>query len=114
LARWRTSPPAGFFWLGEAIMTDPLRCMALRIEGRVQGVGYRAWLAETARAHGLEGWARNVRDGSVEAVLAGPPTSVDAVIERCHRGQALARVDRVAATPAERPTSAGFHVLPTA
>lgn len=95
-------------------MGEAIRCAALRIEGRVQGVGYRAWLADTARAHGLDGFGRNRRDGTVEALLAGPPEAVEAVIARCHEGPALARVDRVAVTPAEPPASPGFHVLPTA
>ena len=42
------------------------------IRGRVQGVGYRAWVEHQARAHDLEGWVRNRRDGSVEALFAGP------------------------------------------
>jgi acylphosphatase len=94
-------------------MGEAVRCVRLRIEGRVQGVGYRAWLAETARAHGLDGWARNLRDGSVEAVLAGSPQAVEAVIARCHQGPALARVDRLTATPAEPPAHPGFHVRST-
>ena len=42
------------------------------IRGRVQGVGYRAWVEHRASAHDLEGWVRNRRDGSVEALFAGP------------------------------------------
>ncbi|MDO8401455.1 MAG: acylphosphatase, partial [Bradyrhizobium sp.] len=42
------------------------------IRGRVQGVGYRAWVEHRARAHDLEGWVRNLGDGSVEALFAGP------------------------------------------
>ena len=42
------------------------------ISGRVQGVGYRAWVEHQAMAHDLEGWVRNRRDGSVEALFAGP------------------------------------------
>ena len=51
-------------------MSGAIRQVTIR--GRVQGVGYRAWVEHRARAHGLEGWVRNRRDGSVEALFAGP------------------------------------------
>ena len=63
------------------------------IRGRVQGVGYRAWVERTALTRGLEGWVRNCRDGSVEAVLAGPADAVQAMVEACRRGPFNARVD---------------------
>jgi acylphosphatase len=65
------------------------------IRGRVQGVGYRAWAEYTALDHDLEGWVRNRRDGSVEAVFAGSPEAVVQMIEACRRGPPGARVDTV-------------------
>jgi acylphosphatase len=65
------------------------------IRGRVQGVGYRAWAEYTALDHDLEGWVRNRRDGSVEAVFAGPPEAVVQMIEACRRGPPGGRVDTV-------------------
>jgi acylphosphatase len=65
------------------------------IRGRVQGVGYRYWVEHRARAHGLEGWVRNLRDGSVEAVFAGAEDVVAAMIAACRRGPSLARVEAV-------------------
>ena len=65
------------------------------ITGRVQGVGYRAWVHEHANARSLEGWVRNRRDGSVEAVFAGPDGVVADMITACGRGPFSARVDRV-------------------
>ena len=47
--------------------------LQVTVRGRVQGVGYRAWLEDRAVACDLEGWVRNRRDGSVEALFAGPP-----------------------------------------
>ena len=65
------------------------------IRGRVQGVGYRAWVEDEATARGLHGWVRNRRDGSVEAVFAGPAEEVAAMIGACRRGPSSARVDAV-------------------
>jgi acylphosphatase len=65
------------------------------IRGRVQGVGYRAWTEYTALRRGVEGWVRNCRDGSVEAVFAGPAETVEAMVEACRQGPPGARVDRL-------------------
>ena len=56
------------------------------IHGRVQGVGYSVWTEVTALERGLEGWVRNRRDGSVEAVFGGPEGDVAAMIAECRRG----------------------------
>jgi acylphosphatase len=65
----------------------------LVVRGRVQGVGYRAFVEHEALRRGLEGWVRNCRDGSVEALFAGPRDVVGAIIEACRRGPYSARVD---------------------
>ena len=65
------------------------------ITGRVQGVGYRAWVEHEATRRNLEGWVRNRRDGSVEALFTGPAEVVSAMIEACRRGPASARVEAV-------------------
>jgi acylphosphatase len=89
------------------------------IRGRVQGVGYRAWVEHQARAHGLEGWVRNRRDGSVEALFAGPASVVADMVASCRRGPSLARVDDVVQESASndalglRHAGERFSVLPT-
>ena len=67
----------------------------LRISGRVQGVFYRAWATDQARALGLKGWIRNRADGSVEAVAFGAPEAVDRFIALCRQGSPSAQVERV-------------------
>jgi len=67
----------------------------LVIRGRVQGVWYRGWAVDTARALGLAGWVRNRRDGTVEAVVQGNEEAVDRFIELAHGGPQTARVERV-------------------
>jgi acylphosphatase len=84
----------------------------LRIEGRVQGVGYRDWLVGQARRLGLSGWVRNRADGSVQALLDGPEPAVQAMLTLCRRGPLLARVDRIEETLAEGPPEPGFRRLP--
>lgn len=85
----------------------------LVIEGRVQGVWYRGWMEERARALGLAGWVRNRSDGSVEALVSGPAEQVAAMERLCRRGPPGALVVKVAAEPAALPEQAGFHRRPT-
>jgi acylphosphatase len=65
------------------------------VSGRVQGVGYRAWTEMMALARGVEGWVRNRRDGSVEALFAGSEEVVLTMIELCREGPPGARVAAV-------------------
>ncbi len=89
------------------------KCVRVRIEGKVQGVWFRAWMAEAAAARGLRGWVRNRRDGSVEAQFVGPAEKVDDMLAACRRGPPLARVDGIIAAPVEDDGAAGFRMLPT-
>jgi acylphosphatase len=82
-------------------MSEPSQVyVSAHICGRVQGVGYRAWTEATALERGLEGWVRNRRDGSVEALFAGTPSVVAAMIEACRHGPPGARVEAVDETAA--------------
>lgn len=86
----------------------------LVIHGRVQGVFYRGWTVETARALGLRGWVRNRRDGTVEALVAGHEDAVERMVERCHAGPDAALVERVEVEEGHGETPAGFEKRPTA
>ena len=86
----------------------------LRIEGRVQGVGYRDWMRREAARLGVAGWVRNRADGSVEALVGGEEGAVQALITACRRGPPLARVDRITETLAEPPEAPGFEKRPSA
>ncbi len=94
-------------------MSTP-RVVHVRIEGRVQGVGYRAWTEHTARALGLTGWVRNRRDGSVEAVFQGPPDDVAEILQQCERGPLDSGVSRVEVIGEGGGAYEDFVVLPTA
>ena len=90
------------------------------VHGRVQGIGYRAFVEHEALRRGVEGWVRNRRDGSVEAVFSGAQEEVDAIVEACRRGPYAARVDGLHqrdGTEDElklRAPGEVFSVLPTA
>ena len=90
------------------------------VRGRVQGVGYRAFVEDTALRLGLEGWVRNRRDGTVEAVFCGPEDVVARTVEACRQGPSGARVDAVDASDgaadllAPRRPGERFSVLVTA
>jgi acylphosphatase len=89
----------------------------LRITGHVQGVGYRLTMGDVARSLGVDGWARNRHDGSVEAVLRGPPELVEQLVAWAHRGPPGAHVRHVESRPAKADEAAqiraGFTTLAT-
>jgi acylphosphatase len=100
-------------------MTSERVCTRISVHGRVQGVGYRAWLARTAHAKEVDGFVRNRADGSVEALIVGSPEAVESILEAARQGPRGSIVESVHheraddALLAERPSAGGFVVLPT-
>jgi len=87
----------------------------LRIRGIVQGVGFRASLADEARLRGLAGWVRNRSDGTVEALVQGDAQELDELLAWARRGPRAARVDRVEVEEvAAEDVPAHFEQRPTA
>ena len=70
-----------------------VRCVV--IEGVVQGVGYREFTRRAALRLNVSGWVRNRPDGAVEALVRGPPASVEALIAEMRHGPRFAVVDRL-------------------
>lgn len=66
-----------------------------RIQGRVQGVGFRQFVQEKARELGLVGYVRNLKDGDVELQAEGPEEDLDRLLETLRQGPPAARVDNV-------------------
>jgi acylphosphatase len=89
----------------------------LIITGRVQGVGFRDWMVAQARLLGVEGWVRNRRDGSIEALAHGDTAAVEELLRACRRGPRAAHVlsieESIVEPPAEAPEIPGFTRLPT-
>lgn len=90
------------------------RTVRVRIEGRVQGVGFRYWTELAAGGLGLNGWVRNRRDGGVEAVFSGPADDVAEMLQHCHEGPPAAQVRFVKVLEESELPPDGFDVLPTA
>ena len=82
----------------------------LLVHGYVQGVGYRWAMAQAAEALGVQGWVRNRRNGTVEALAIGDAAAIDALVEWARRGPSQARVERVevVTVPGPAPAVAGF------
>jgi acylphosphatase len=76
-------------------MTNDVAAFRALVRGRVQGVGYRFFVIETATTLGLTGYARNLNIDAVEVVAEGPQPALDALLVELRHGPALARVDRV-------------------
>jgi len=83
------------------------------ISGRVQGVGYREWMVDKARALGVSGWVRNRLDGSVEALVAGDMAAVEELSRLCRRGPRMAEVTSIDEEMADPPEYPGFRMVPT-
>ena len=100
-------------------MSSARAILHVTIRGRVQGVGYRAWVEYQAVASHLEGWVRNRRDGSVEALFAGSPKVVAEMVALCRHGPPSARVQTVLNETGHaeqlqlRHAGEAFSVLPT-
>jgi acylphosphatase len=87
----------------------------VRVRGIVQGVGFRDSCMRHARAHGIAGWVRNRRDGSVEALLQGSPQQLAQMCDWLRHGVPGARVDALEQSEVQPPPalSNGFDILPT-
>jgi len=90
------------------------RTVHVRIEGRVQGVGFRAWTHRVAAGLGLVGWVRNRHDGSVEAVFQGSSEMVAIMLDRCREGPQGALVTNVEVQGEGVGVFVGFDVRPSA
>ena len=81
----------------------------VRVTGRVQGVGYRAWCRAQARRRGLAGWVRNRTDGAVEACFCGAPEAVEQMVQACYDGPLAAAVFMVEASASDERFSGDFE-----
>ena len=90
-----------------------IAALHVSVEGRVQGVGFRAYVEREAKARSLKGWVRNRSDGRVEAVFMGEEEDVASMIVACHRGPRMSLVRDVKSEPHPLGEWRGFEVWPT-
>ena len=86
------------------------KAVQYRVTGRVQGVGFRAFVADVARDEGVSGWVRNLPDGSVEARAEGDADSLRRFEWRLWQGPSHARVDDVATEDVVPDGATGFRI----
>ena len=86
------------------------KAVQYRVTGRVQGVGFRAFVAGHVRDEGVSGWVRNLPDGSVEARAEGDVDSLRRFEWRLWQGPSHARVDDVATEDVVPDGATGFRI----
>jgi acylphosphatase len=74
-------------------MSEEMARVHIWVRGRVQGVGFRAFVATEAQRMGLRGWVRNVGWDQVEAVAEGPRPLLERLVEQMRTGPLGARVE---------------------
>ena len=67
----------------------------IRVKGRVQGVGFRAWACRKATDLDLSGWVRNRSNGTVEILAEGSDDNINLFLALCKKGPLFARVDQI-------------------
>lgn len=90
-----------------------MACEHVIISGRVQGVGFRYWVAREAEARQLTGWVRNLADGRVEAVVCGDRNAVADMLAAVQIGPGLARVDELSRLESSNENFSGFEIRAT-
>ena len=80
------------------------------VHGRVQGVFFRDSARQRARSLGVAGWVRNRADGTVEAVIEGPPDAVEQMLEFLRTGPRSARVDGAVVADEAPEGLSGFEI----
>jgi len=100
--------------MGDGVSAPPRR-VRVRVLGRVQGVGYRWFVANAARRLGLAGWVRNANSGAVELEAAGSAEAVEQLLVDLRRGPARADVRALEvdeASAADTPLRIPFEITP--
>ena len=85
--------------------------LRIRVEGRVQGVFYRASTQSKALELGLTGWVKNEADGSVLMEIQGSKEAIDKMVKWCHDGPIMSRVDNLVQEEIAPESTPGFEIV---
>lgn len=100
--RTKWSPSRSTRSFASVVSQEPIASLRAIVRGRVQGVGFRDYVATRSRFLRLAGYVRNLPDGrSVEVVAEGPRETLEQLVEYLHEGPSQSRVDGVEAEWAE-------------
>jgi acylphosphatase len=94
-------------------INDDITSLIVRVQGFVQGVGFRDFLTMAAQRYRLDGWVRNRADGSVEALVSGTTKAVENFVAAATNGPRGARVTAVDLINSNPPVEKGFRQQPT-
>jgi acylphosphatase len=94
-------------------MSSDVTTLRVRVEGSVQGVGFRAFAIRQATALALRGWVRNRGDGAVEALVTGQVKDVERFVQACMRGPEGAKVTNIDLFADQDFGGDGFIEMPT-
>jgi acylphosphatase len=83
-----------------------MKTMRIIVSGRVQGVYFRAYTQKLAIKHGIKGYVKNMKDGSVEIVAGANQQTLEKFINGCKKGPMMAKVDGI--TVSEYTSTIGF------
>jgi len=81
--------------MADAVPAGNVIAVRLRVHGKVQGVGYRAWCVTTAQRLTLKGWVRNLKDGTVEVIAAGAESAINKLLSAVNTGPPHCQVSEV-------------------
>lgn len=92
------------------IITPMMTHLSIRVEGMVQGVGFRWAVRSRASLLGITGYVRNEEDGSVTIEAEAEAGAMEAFLDWCRHGSVSARVDRVLAEPGKVKGFSSFEI----
>ena len=91
-------------------MTSELTTFTVKVVGRVQGVGYRAWVKKIAKKYELQGWVANCEDKSVMIEISGKKKNIKMFLIECYKGPIFSNVLNVDASETSFKDFKGFEI----
>lgn len=88
-----------------------MKAYRVRVEGKVQGVGFRYYTEQEANRLGISGWVRNCKDGSVETLICGNENQLNTMLAWLRHGPSSAIVNNTHVESADTSSApSGFQI----